>query len=58
MALAKEETEAKARADEKAATAAKVHADAIQKLQESMFGTDAIAKAQQYARRARLRSRT
>jgi hypothetical protein len=45
MALAKEETEKLARADEAAAKAAQAHADARKKLQDSMFGTDQIAKA-------------
>lgn len=46
MALAKEETEAKASADAAAAKAAQAHADAMQKLRDSMFGTDLITKAQ------------
>jgi hypothetical protein len=41
-------TKEHAAADEKAATEAQAHADARQRLQDSMFGTDLIAKAHDY----------
>lgn len=41
-------TKEKAAADEKAAAAAQAHSDAMQRLQDSLFGYDLIAKAQDY----------
>lgn len=41
-------TKEQAAADKKAADEAQAHADARQRLQDQMFGTDLIAKAQQY----------
>jgi hypothetical protein len=48
MGLAADETRKMAAADEKAAAEAQRHADAVTSLQASMFGTDKIAKAQEY----------
>jgi DNA-binding ferritin-like protein (Dps family) len=43
-----EATREKEQADKKAAAEAQAHADAMKRLQDSMFGTDTIAKANQY----------
>jgi uncharacterized protein YoxC len=48
MRATAEATREKEAADKKAAAEAQAHADAIQRLQDAMFGADSIAKANQY----------